>query len=362
MRKLLVLVSTQSAAIRLAPLILRLQSVSSMQTVVCAVPPQGNAVVHELHTFGIHADEVLETEPAAGDGKLSRYMDRLIATYRPDGVLVHGDADALMASYRRQAAYGHLGSGLRAYKLHHHDTELAGQQMTDLTATQYFVTTETARNRLREDGVAVEHIFVTDSTALDALQLVRERIRNNEGMKAGLAADFSFIDPGRRLVLVIGSRREHDGVRIESTCRALKRLAMRSDVQVVYPLHPDPRMRSIADEVFADHPAIKVIKQQDYLHHVYLMQAAHLVLTDSAEVQEEALALGKPLLLMRDVEGRPQAADTGNVKLVGADTEQVLRECIMFLDDESYYQAFAGLRDPHRDGLASQQIAETLLR
>jgi UDP-N-acetylglucosamine 2-epimerase len=137
---------------------------------------------------------------------------------------------------------------------------------------------------------------------------------------------------------------------------------MRADVQVVYPLHPDPRMRSIADEVFADHPDIKVIEQQDYLHHVYLMQSAYLVLTDSGEVQEEALSLGKPLLLMRDMEERPQAVDAGNIKLVGTDAEQIQRECNMFLDDESYYRAFASHRNPLCNGLASQHIAETLLR
>ena len=362
MRKLLVLVSTRAAAVRLAPLIVRLQSVPSMHTVVCAVPPQGKSVVHELHTFGIRADEVLEAAPAGDHARLSRYTDRLIGAYKPDGVLVYGDADALMTSYRRQAAYGNLGSGLRAYELHHHGTEPAGQRLIDLTVTHYFVTTETARDRLRKEGVPAEHIFVSDSTALEALLLVSERIRMDEGVSAGLAADFPFIDPGKRMILVVGSRREHDGARMESTCRALKRLAMRADVQVVYPLHPDPRMRSIADEVFADHPDIKVIEQQDYLHHVYLMQSAYLVLTDSGEVQEEALSLGKPLLLMRDMEERPQAVDAGNIKLVGTDAEQIQRECNMFLDDESYYRAFASHRNPLCNGLASQHIAETLLR
>ena len=362
MRKLLVLVSTRSAAIRLAPLILRLQSVPSMQTAVCAVPPQGKSVVRELHTFGIRADEVLEAELAGDETDLSRYVDRLIAAYMPDGLLVHGDADGLMASYRRQAAYGNLGSGLRAYELHHHGTESAGQRLIDLTATHYFVTTETARDILRKDGVPAEHIFVTDSTAQEALLLVSERICMDERVKAGLVADLPFIDPGRRLILVVGGHMENDGARIENACRALKRLAMRVDVQVVYPRHPDPYMHAIADEVFADHPDIKVIEQQDYLHHVYLMQAAYLVLADTGEVQEEALALGKPLLLMRNAEERPQAVDAGNVKLVGTDAEQIQRECTMFLDDESYYQAFAGQCNPHRNSQASQHIAETLLR
>lgn len=361
MRRLLFLVNSRAAAIRLAPLILHLRVIPALRMIVCAVPAQGRTVIAELAEFGIVPDEVLDAEQGDEPEALALGVNWLIEAHKPDWVLVQGNADGLMASFSRKPAYGNLGSGLRAYQLLHHPAQQGETSRIDLLATQYFVTTEAARDHLLCNGIETESIFVSDSTAVDALLMVRERITGDSGLNARLAADLPFIAPEKRLILVLGFRRDQDSALLESACRALKRLAMRPDVQVVYPAHPDPQMQAVAEAVFANHPDIHLIAQQDYLHHVYLMQSAHLVLTASGEIQEEALSLGKPLLLMRDADERPQAEDAGTVKRVGSDMEHILLECSMFLDDPAYYRAFAVQINPAGDGLASLRIAEALL-
>ena len=362
MRKILAVVSTRAAAIRIAPLLRLLQKVPSMQAVVCIASPHAQQIARELEVFGIRADEEVGRIACQSNEDIAREIAGFIRVHKPDCVLVQGDTGVVMASFRRQAAYGNLGSCLRLYELHHHAADGADPHVVDLVATHYFVASETARDRLLKEGVAAENIYVTDSTAVDALLMVIERIRDDEGLQAGLAAAFPGIDPEKRLVFVAGYRRHYSVDQFENICRALKRLAMRPDVQVIYPAHPEPRMRSIADMVFADHPGITVIEQQDYLHQVYLMQAAYLILTDSDDAQDDVLALGKPVLVMRDMGERLDSDDVGTIKQVGTDAEHILRECAMFLDDESYYQAFASQCNPRGDGQASQRIAETLLR
>lgn len=362
MRKILAVIGTRSAAIRIAPLIRLLQTVPSMQTVVCIASPYEQQIVRELDVFGIRADETVGRIACQSNEDIAQEVEGFIRVHKPDCVLVQGDAGVVMASFRRQAAYGNLGNGLRLYEFHHHAVDGANPQVVDLVATHYFVSSEASRDRLLKEGVAAENIYVTDSTAVDALLMVIERIRSDDGLKAGLAADLPCIDPEKHLIFVAGYRRDYSLDQFENICRALKRLAMRPDVQVIYPAHPEPRMRSTADAVFADHPGITVIEQQDYLHHVYLMQAAYLILTDSDDAQDDVLSLGKPVLVMRDVSERLDSDDVGTIKQVGTDTEHILRECTMFLDDESYYQAFASHRNPYGDGQASQRIVETMLR
>lgn len=361
MRGLLTLVNSRAAAIRLAPLILHLRQIPALRLTVCAIPAQDPAVVAELAVFGIVPDEVLDSEPDVEPDAISLGVDMLIGRYEADRVMLYGDADVLMASFRNQPAWGNLGDGLRVYALHHHPAEPGRLPRIDVAGTYYFVTSDAARGNLLGAGAAPEDIYVSDSTAVDAMLLVRERIAADSALHASLAADLPFISPHKRLVLVVGFRREQDNAMLEGACRALKRLAMRHDVQVAYPAHPDPQMQALADSVFAGHPRIHVMAQQDYLHHVFLLQAACLVLTASGEVQEEALALGKPLLLMLDADERPQAEDAGTVKLVGADPEHILRECSMFLDDPSRYRACAVQSRPAWDGPASLRIAESLL-
>ena len=217
----------------------------------------------------------------------------------------------------------------------------------------------TARDTLVIDGCSPEDIFITDSTEVDAVMMVAERIRKDDALNTKLAADFSFIDPNKRLIFVSGHRRENDDGRLESLCRALKRLAVRADVQVVFPVHPDSSMNEVIDEICADYPNIELIQPQGYLHSLYLMLAAYFIVTDPGNTPKEALSLSKPVLEMPDISQRRKA---GSISPVEQDADRILQECTLLLDDPSYYRAFSTLCNPYGDGHASQRIAETLLR
>ena len=313
----------------------------------------------ELENFGFLFDVNLELIRQTVNTDLAPGVDRVIGKHRPDFVLVYGDASAVMASFSRHASFGNLGTGLRMYELHYPGNESANPRMIELTATRYFVSSEGARDNLLMDGVSPENIFITDSTEVDAMMMVAERIRTDDALNTKLAADFSFVDPNKRLILVTGYRHENRDGRLESLCRALKRLALRADVQVVVPVHSDSTVNEVIDEICADFPNIALIQPQGYLHSVYLMLAAYFIVTDPGNTPKEALSLNKPVLEMPDLSERPQA---GTINRVELDADRILQECTMLLDDPSYYRTFSGLCGPYGDGHASQRIAETLLR
>ncbi len=367
MNKILVVISTRTEAIKMAPLVRRLQSVPTLQTIVCLAAQSPQSLGQELAIFGVQVDEDLsraQRGQVAGetDANVVSWIDQVIEKHQPDCVLVHDEATMVLSSFHWRVPVGFAGAGLRMYELRHPVAGDTARQAAELVATHYFVSSEISRKNLLQEGVAAENIFLTDSTAIDALLMVVERIRSNPGLEAELKAAFPFLDPNKRLILVAGHRRQQQGGGLESVCRALKRLAMRPDVQVVYPVPPDPRVRSVVDEVFDDHPNTVLIEPQDYLHFVYLMLSSYLIITDSENIQEEARSLGKPLLVTRDVAECPEAVDAAAIKLVGTDAERILLECNMFLDDPAFCRARSSQRTPYSDGQASQRIVDAMLR
>jgi UDP-N-acetylglucosamine 2-epimerase (non-hydrolysing) len=360
MRKILVVIGTDSEAIRAVPLIHCLCAIPSIQTVVCIAAQDSQLLAAELENFGFLVDVNLELiRQTVSADLMAPGVDRVIGKHKPDFVLVYGDPSAAMASFSRHALFGNPGAGLRMYELRYHSEESVNPRMIDLTATRYFVTSETSRDNLLMEGVSHENIFITDSTEVDAVMMVAERIRNDDALNTKLAADFSFIDPKKRLILVTGHRHENRDGRLESLCQALKRLAVRADVQVVFPLDSDSSVNEVMDEICADFPNIVLIQPPGYLHSVYLMLAAYFIVTDPGNTPKEALLLSKPVLEMPDMFERPQA---GTINPVERDAECILQECTMLLDDPSYYRAFSSLCNPCGDGHASQRIVETLLR
>jgi UDP-N-acetylglucosamine 2-epimerase (non-hydrolysing) len=356
MRKILVVVGTYSEAILMAPLVQRLREAPALQTFVHVIPAQRRTINQVLSFFGIRLDEGLAPAQQETGAHERQDIDHVIEKLRPDCVLVHGDTSAAIKS---SCLYtGQTEAGLRVHELRYPRQE-TGRKL-DLIATSHFVTSEVSRDNLLREGVAAGSIYLTGSLAVEAMLIAVERMRKDAALKAELATSFPFLDPDKRLILVIGHRREDRGGGLESVCRALKRLAMRRDVQVVYPAPLNPGARGIVEEIFADHPAIALIGPQDYLHTVYLMQAAYLILADSGATPEEVLALSKPVLVMRSVAECPEAIDAGTIKLVGTDTGRILRECTMFLDDPSYRRAFSTHRNPHADGLDSRRIVAML--
>jgi UDP-N-acetylglucosamine 2-epimerase len=360
MRKILVVIGTYSEAILMAPLVHRLREAPALQTVVYVTAPHRRMLGQTLDIFGIRPDVGAGPMGREPNAFVSQDMDREIGKHKPDCVFVHGDTSTVIESSCLRI--GHLETGLRLHELHYPGLQETDGRDIDLIATYFFVTSGVSRDNLLRQGVAADKICLTGSMAVEALLIAVGHIRNDAALKAKLAASLPFLDPGKRLILVIGHRRNNHGGGLESVCRTLRRLAMRADVQVVYPAPLNPKVRGVVEKVFAGHPNITLIESQDYLHMVYLMLTAYFILADSGATPEEVLSLSKPVLVMRNVTETAEAFDAGNIRLVGSDTARILLECEMFLDDESYYRAFSNHRDPHGDGLSSQRIVEMLLR
>lgn len=364
MRKILVVIGTRPEAIKMAPLVHRLRAIPSLQTIVCLAAQAHLPLDQELAIFGIRVDEDLSrAQRGRGLGDLHanvmQWIDQMIGQYKPDCVLVPGEATTVLASFQRCISADYAGVGLRMYELRHRGAGGAAGREIELIATRYFVSSAVSYRNLLNDGVAAGNIFLGDSPAVDALTMALERIRNDTALQDKLGAAFPFLDPDKRLILFAGHRRGHHGSGLENVCHALMRLAMRPDVQVVYPVPPNPRVRSIVDEIFADHPNAVLIEPQDYPHFIYLMQTAYLVITGSGDIQAEARALGKPVLLTREAAECPEA---GHPNLVGTDAGRIQLECARLLDDPACYRAFSSQYKPSSDGQASQRIVEAMLQ
>jgi UDP-N-acetylglucosamine 2-epimerase (non-hydrolysing) len=369
-KKILVVLGTRPEAIKMAPLIHKLRSEERLQTIVCLTAQHRQMLDQVLDIFGIQADIDLNlmkqgqrlTELTAS---VLHGLNGVLDTLHPDCVLVHGDTTTAMATamaaFYRHVPVGHVEAGLRTYDMLHPWPEEMNRRVIDLMATHYYAPTSQSRDNLLRESVPAERIHVTGNTVIDALLMATGRIRDDAALALRLAEAFPFLDSDKRLILVTGHRRENHGGRMESMCRALKRLADRPDVQVLYPVHPNPDVRKVVDEVCGDRRNIILIEPVDYLHFVYLMQAAHVILTDSGGIQEEAPSLGKPVLVLRDITERQEAVAAGTVKLVGTDTERIVAECERLLTDDDYYQSFVHCRNPYGDGQASQRIVATLL-
>lgn len=369
-KKILVVFGTRPEAIKMAPLIRQLHLEERLETIVCVTAQHRQMLDQVLDIFGIKADIDLNlmkqgqrlTELTAS---VLHGLDGVFNTHHPDCVLVHGDTTtamaATMAAFYRHIPVGHVEAGLRTYDMHHPWPEELNRRVIDLMATHYYAPTSQSRDNLLRENIPVERIYVTGNTVIDALLMATARIRDDAALAQRLAEAFPFLDRSKRLILVTGHRRENHGGRMESICRALKHLADRPDVQVLYPVHPNPNVRKVVDEVCGDRKNIILIEPVDYLHFVYLMQAAHVILTDSGGIQEEAPSLGKPVLVLRDITERPEAVAAGTVKLAGTDTERIIMECEWLLADEAHYQSFARCLNPYGDGQASQRIVATLL-
>lgn len=368
-KKILVVLGTRPEAIKMAPVIQLLRSEDRLETIVCLTAQHRHMLDQVLNIFGIKADIDLNLMKqgqhlAELSANVLREMDGVIGAHKPDYVLVHGDTSTAMASamaaFYRHVPIGHVEAGLRTYDMHHPWPEEWNRRVIDLIATHYYAPTSHSRDNLLRESVSGERIFVTGNTVIDALLMVTGRIQGDSALAQRLSESFPFLDRNKRLILVTGHRRENHGAPLESMCRALKHLANRSDVQVLYPVHPNPNVRKAVDKICGQQGVI-LIEPVDYLHFVYLMGAAHVILTDSGGIQEEAPSLGKPVLVLRNVTERPEAVEAGTVKLVGTDTDCIVKECERLLADDAYYRSFAHCRNPYGDGQASQRIVATLL-
>ena len=283
---------------------------------------------------------------------------------RPDRVLVQGDTTtvlaAAMAAFYARVPVGHVEAGLRTGDMSAPWPEEMNRKVADALSDRHYAPTESARRNLLAEGVPDAGIVVTGNTVIDALLHMVGRLRTEPGLADRAKAGLPERDPERRLVLVTGHRRENFGAGFEQICRALARIGDRDDVEIVYPVHLNPNVREPVFRLLGGHPNIRLIEPQDYLAFVHLMTQAHVILTDSGGIQEEAPSLGKPVLVMRDTTERPEAVASGTVRLVGTDADRIVGETARLLDDDHAYAAMARVHHPFGDGHASRRILEDL--
>jgi UDP-N-acetylglucosamine 2-epimerase (non-hydrolysing) len=230
------------------------------------------------------------------------------------------------------------------------------RRLTGAIATLHFAPTETARDNLVREGVAVSAIHITGNTVIDALFHVVKKLEADVEQRGRVEKQFSFLNPAKRLILVTGHRRENFGVAFENICYALKALSERGDVEIIYPVHLNPNVQEPVNRILAGTPSVFLMEPLEYLPFVYLMNRAYLILTDSGGIQEEAPSLGKPVLVMRDETERPEAVEAGTVKLVGTDV-RIGIEVQRLLDDPSEYERMSRAHNPYGDGNAAGRIA-----
>jgi UDP-N-acetylglucosamine 2-epimerase (non-hydrolysing) len=370
-KKILVVLGTRPEAIKLAPVILELRRhPAHFEPVVCVTAQHRRMLDQVLGLFQIEVRHDLDLMKPGQDltditcGVLHGLRD-VLAAERPDLVLVQGDTTtalaAALAAFYAQVPVGHVEAGLRTGDLRAPYPEEMNRKVVGALAAVHFAPTPQARQNLLQEGVAQERIVLTGNTVIDALEFAVARLRDDPELRRTVAAQFGFLDPAKRLVLVTGHRRESFGAGFRTICEALGELAaVRDDIQIVYPVHLNPRVREPVHALLGGLPAVKLLEPLDYLPFVFLMQRAALILTDSGGIQEEAPSLGTPVLVLRETTERPEAVAAGTALLVGTGREAILRETQRLLSDASAREAMARAHNPYGDGKAAERIVAAL--
>ncbi len=352
----------------MAPVVKALEDATDIESAVCVTGQHRQMLDQVLGLFEIRPQYDLDVMRSSQDlysltAAVLTGMKSVLEDFSPDVVLVHGDTAttlaASLAAYYGQITVGHVEAGLRTRNIYSPWPEEINRKVAGAITRLHFAPTERARDNLLSEAVPSEHILVTGNTVIDALHQVVKKIENDPDMSQRLAARFN-IDPARRLILVTGHRRESFGDGFGRICDAIAEIAERPDVEVIYPVHLNPRVKGPVEERLGGISNVHLIAPEDYLPFVYLMSRAAIILTDSGGVQEEAPSLGKPVLVMRDTTERPEAVAAGTVLLVGTDRERIVSEVTRLLGDSKAYEAMSIAHNPYGDGKAAGRIIRCL--
>ncbi len=359
-RKILCVVGTRPEAIKMAPVILALKNESWVDVRVLATAQHRHMLDQVLNFFGIDPDidlNIMRPNQALTTltARLLLELDDVLLAEKPDVVLAQGDTTTVMtvalACFYHRISFGHVEAGLRTWDMQNPFPEEANRVIAGRLACWHFAPTESSRQNLLREGVCDTDIVVTGNTVIDALFMTASK-----KLEIGV-----HLDDTRRLVLVTSHRRENFGEPFRNICRALRTLAEgNADIQILYPVHPNPNVKDVAHEMLAGYSNIILCEPLDYAPFVAAMKKAYLIISDSGGVQEEAPALGKPVLVLRDETERPEAVDMGVVKLVGPNFERIVKEAQLLLDDPDAYQSMARGISPYGDGKGAQRIVAVL--
>ncbi len=360
---------TRPEAIKMAP-VLHALSAAGARSQVCVTAQHRGMLDQVLALFDIKPDIDLDlmrpNQTLHGlTAAVLEGISKVLADLKPDMVLVHGDTTttfaAALAAYYQKIPVGHVEAGLRTGDLYAPFPEEVNRRLTDGIASLHFAPTDGARDNLLAEGYAATRIFVTGNTVVDALLMTTAKLDRDAALTARLDAETPYPTTGRRMILVTGHRRENFGDGLRNICQALGQLAKRDDVEIVYPVHLNPNVQQPVSEILGGIANVHLLGPLDYLAFVRLMSRAHIVITDSGGIQEEAPSLGKPVLVMRDVTERPEAVSAGTVKLVGTDQAKIVAEASSLLDNPKAYESMSRAHNPYGDGMAADRIAGEVL-
>ncbi len=373
MKKILIVFGTRPEAIKMAPVVKALKQ-PHLETRVCITAQHRDMLDQILEIFDIEADYDLNLMRPGQNlydittGVLMGLRD-VLTEFRPNVALVHGDTTTSMATalacFYEQVSVAHVEAGLRTYDLQAPWPEEANRQITARLAKYHFAPTQTSAANLRSEHIPEDNIVITGNTVIDALLMMRQKIDEDDELAETLTQtvmQFGYdVQRARKRVLITAHRRENFGDGFQNLCEAIRDLADRfSDVDFIYPVHLNPNVRAPVQKILSGRDNIFLIEPLDYACFVMMLDRAHIVLTDSGGIQEEAPSFGKPVLVMRRTTERPEAVEAGTVRLVGTDKTKIFDEVSRLLNDEAAYKDMSRAHNPYGDGNAAQRIREFL--
>ncbi|ELB2889464.1 UDP-N-acetylglucosamine 2-epimerase (non-hydrolyzing) [Vibrio parahaemolyticus] len=371
-KRVLTVFGTRPEAIKMAPLVHAL-AVDERFDAKCCVTAQHREMLDQvLELFEIKPDydlNLMKVGQSLNDvtARILLEIKPVLQDFKPDVVLVHGDTAttfaATLAAYYEQIPVGHVEAGLRTGNIYSPWPEEANRKLTGVLTKYNFAPTETSQSNLLRENFDKDNISVTGNTVIDALLMIKDKIDCDKTLQLTLSEQFPFLHKDKKLILVTGHRRESFGGGFERICEALAFTAKKHpEIQIVYPMHLNPNVREPVNRILADIENVHLIEPQQYLPFIYLMNRAHIILTDSGGIQEEAPSLGKPVLVMRDTTERPEAVEAGTVKLVGTDVDRIVTGLTTLLQDEQAYKEMSFAHNPYGDGKACQRILDVLAK
>ncbi len=375
MHKILLVFGTRPEAIKMAPLVKKLQENTNIFEVKVCVTAQHREMLDQvLDLFEIVPEYDLNLMKPGQDlyditSNVLLGMKNVLSDFKPDVVLVHGDttttsATSLSAFYQ-QIKIGHVEAGLRTGDLMSPWPEEANRQITGVLANYHFAPTSTSQENLLRADKDKNSVVVTGNTVIDALFLALDKIKNSNNLKNQIVKqitdlNYQIVDD-KKIILVTGHRRENHGQGFINICQALKTIAVNNpDIDIVYPVHLNPNVQKPVKEILSDISNIYLIEPLQYEQFIYMMDKSYFIITDSGGVQEEAPSLGKPVLVMRDTTERPEALEAGTVKLVGTNMNLIIKEAQKLLDDKNEYEKMSKSHNPYGDGKSCDKIVNFL--
>lgn len=370
MKRVLSIFGTRPEAIKMAPLVNALESDSFFESKVCVTAQHREMLDQVLELFKIIPDYDLDImKPGQTLNNITASiivgLKPILEDYEPDIVLVHGDTAttfaASLAAFYQKIEIGHIEAGLRTGNIYSPWPEEANRKLTCTITNYHFAPTELSMDNLIKEGIPKSDITVTGNTVIDALLLIKHKLENDHQLLDSLNNSFDYLDPNKKLILVTGHRRESFGGGFERICNALRKVAINNpDVQILYPVHLNPNVQEPVNRILKSLDNLFLIEPLQYLPFCYLMNRASIILTDSGGIQEEAPSLGKPVLVMRETTERPEAVKAGTVRLVGTNTELIVNQINLLLDNPIEYEKMSKSHNPYGDGLACQRILKFL--